>query len=182
MNLRIAFCGATLMSAVALWADSSISVTTADGRRVSVEAFTPSIVKVTSLAPGEKAPRSMASVLEDAERPEVSIINRGNQRVLCTDGGLVASLNAVTGAVSIVGAAGSPLVDNGVRTVEDGRQRLELEVASGGSFYGGGERGYRFNLDGDTLVMYNRQNYGYTASDPRIRQMNITMPDRKSVV
>ena len=46
----------------------------------------------------------------------------------------------------------------------------------GGSFYGAGERGHSFNLAGDTLVMYNRQNYGYTAGDPRIRQMNITMP------
>ena len=46
----------------------------------------------------------------------------------------------------------------------------------GGSFYGAGERGYSFNLAGDTLVMYNKQNYGYTASEPRIKQMNITMP------
>lgn len=44
------------------------------------------------------------------------------------------------------------------------------------SFYGGGERGYSLNLAGDTLVNFNRQNYGYTDGDPRIRQMGITMP------
>lgn len=44
------------------------------------------------------------------------------------------------------------------------------------SYYGGGERGYSLNLAGDTLVNYNRQNYGYTEGDRRIRQMGITMP------
>ncbi|MDE7136409.1 MAG: hypothetical protein K2N91_07230, partial [Muribaculaceae bacterium] len=44
------------------------------------------------------------------------------------------------------------------------------------SFYGAGERGFHFNLAGDTLVMFNKQNYGYTAGEERIKQMNITMP------
>lgn len=44
------------------------------------------------------------------------------------------------------------------------------------AFYGAGERGHALNLNGDTLVMYNRQNYGYTAGDPRISQMGITAP------
>lgn len=43
-------------------------------------------------------------------------------------------------------------------------------------FYGAGERGHSLNINGDTLVMYNRQNYGYTGSDPRISQMGITVP------
>ncbi len=38
------------------------------------------------------------------------------------------------------------------------------------------ERGHSLNLNGDSLAMYNRQNYGYTAGDPRISQMGITMP------
>lgn len=44
------------------------------------------------------------------------------------------------------------------------------------NFYGAGERGHSLRLNGDTLVMYNRQNYGYGAGDPRISQMGITMP------
>ncbi|MDE5881304.1 MAG: DUF4968 domain-containing protein [Muribaculaceae bacterium] len=43
-------------------------------------------------------------------------------------------------------------------------------------FYGAGERGHALNLNGDTLTMYNRQNYGYTAGDPRISQMGISVP------
>lgn len=44
------------------------------------------------------------------------------------------------------------------------------------SFYGAGERGYSFNLAGDTLINYNKQNYGYTSGEKRIKQMGITMP------
>lgn len=44
------------------------------------------------------------------------------------------------------------------------------------SFYGAGERGYSFNLCGDTLVNYNKQNYGYVSGEKRIKQMGITMP------
>ena len=44
------------------------------------------------------------------------------------------------------------------------------------SFYGAGERGYSFNLAGDTLINYNAQNYGYQMGEARIKQMGITMP------
>ncbi len=55
-------------------------------------------------------------------------------------------------------------------------QTVTLIPAGGGNFYGAGERGHSLRLNGDSLVMYNRQNYGYTADDPRISQMNITIP------
>lgn len=42
--------------------------------------------------------------------------------------------------------------------------------------YGAGERGHSLKLNGDSLVMFNRQNYGYTEGDPRISQMGITIP------
>lgn len=44
------------------------------------------------------------------------------------------------------------------------------------NLYGTGERGHSLRLNGDTLTMFNRQNYGYTGSDPRISQMGITVP------
>lgn len=43
------------------------------------------------------------------------------------------------------------------------------------AFYGAGERGMGVNLQGDTLVMFNKQNYAYGKGD-RTSQMNITMP------
>lgn len=47
---------------------------------------------------------------------------------------------------------------------------------NGAGFYGAGERGHSLRLNGDTLVQYNRPNYGYGEGDPRISQMGITMP------
>ena len=45
------------------------------------------------------------------------------------------------------------------------------------NIFGAGERGHRLNLNqGDTLTMYNRQNYGYTEGDLRISQMGISIP------
>ena len=44
------------------------------------------------------------------------------------------------------------------------------------SFYGAGERGYSFNLAGDTLINYNTQNYGYQMGEKRTQLMGITMP------
>ena len=46
---------------------------------------------------------------------------------------------------------------------------------AGESFYGAGERGYSFNLAGDTLVNYNTQNYGYQMGEKRTKLMGITM-------
>lgn len=68
------------------------------------------------------------------------------------------------------------LVDPDSRSQRDGKQLIQLATTGRGSYYGAGERGHKLNLRGDTLTMYNRQNYGYTNDDPRISQMNITMP------
>lgn len=43
-------------------------------------------------------------------------------------------------------------------------------------WYGAGERGLTMDLNGDTLVMWNRPNYGYSEGDSRLSQMGITMP------
>ena len=53
---------------------------------------------------------------------------------------------------------------------------VRLLHQGGESFYGAGERGYSFNLAGDTLVNYNAQNYGYQMGEARTKQMGITMP------
>ncbi|MDD2961055.1 MAG: glycoside hydrolase family 31 protein [Muribaculaceae bacterium] len=47
--------------------------------------------------------------------------------------------------------------------------------SSAESYYGAGERGQSVKLNGDTLINYNKQNYGYGRGD-RTSQMNITMP------
>lgn len=83
---------------------------------------------------------------------------------------------AADGAVTISNGR-STFTDSGLRRrTADGRTVIEIVTDSRAPLYGAGERGHSIDLRGDTLVMYNRQNYGYTGSDPRISQMNITMP------
>ncbi|MCM1518765.1 MAG: DUF5110 domain-containing protein [Pseudoflavonifractor sp.] len=162
------------VSAVSYAAPGVITTTTGNGRVVTLTAMSDDIIRVTNASVGETVPASASAVL----KPGVfngSVSTSGNVQVMTTPTGLVATLDNKTGAVTF-SASGNVLADSGVRTSKDGKQKLELSTAGHCSFYGAGERGHKFNLNGDTLVMYNRQNYGYVGDDPRISQMNITMP------
>ncbi|MCM1522223.1 MAG: DUF5110 domain-containing protein [Muribaculaceae bacterium] len=154
-----------------------IDVTTAQGRHLTIDVVTPDIIRVTNLAKGEKDFRSLdpaVSSAGDVHAPKVDSF--GNMRTFTTSAGVTVRADVSTGAVDITAGGGRSVYDNGVRTMADGKQRMELSTMGSGSFYGAGERGYSFNLAGDTLVMYNKQNYGYTADETRIKQMNISMP------
>ncbi|MCM1255397.1 MAG: DUF5110 domain-containing protein [Duncaniella sp.] len=154
---------------------SKISVTTPQGRIVTVEAITDNIVKVTNLAKGDKAPSTPTSVIKESDA-SATISEMDGVSLLTTTSGVVARVDKQTGEVDITTGRNRAISDNGLRTEVDGKQTLSLSTMGTGSFYGAGERGYSFNLAGDTLVMYNKQNYGYTGGEERIKQMNITMP------
>lgn len=86
-------------------------------------------------------------------------------------------VNRSSGQVRFFDANGELLLAeaNGV----DNSSPLKRVSFTGGAdehFYGAGERGHSFRLNGDTLVNYNRPTYGYGKGDPRISQMNITVP------
>lgn len=153
---------------------ASISTTSANGRTITATAISPDIIRVDNTAAGE-VPSEVQSVLPLQPLEGIASINADGTR-LVTLGGIRAEIGP--DAVLTIGTAtpGSTIADMGLRTCRDGVSSLSIATSGNGSFYGGGERGYSNNLSGDTLVMYNRQNYGYTGNDPRIRQMNITMP------
>lgn len=168
--------GIFISSAMTALADSTFSVTTPEGRSVTLSAITDNIIKVTNRSERERPPVSRASVI-DVPQGDASILQlTPNITVMSTIAGVVATADASTGEVTISAGADKTVTDNGVRTISDGLRTLTLTTTSTGSYYGAGERGHSLNLRGDTLVMYNRQNYGYTDNDPRINQMNITMP------
>ena len=130
-------------------------------RTITVTPLSDYIVKVTNVGRGESVPESRASVID------------GRRYTGTTD----MDVNISQSGVLTISANGRQLLtDAGSRQVADGKNSVELTLAGHGSLYGAGERGHKLNLRGDTLVMYNRQNYGYTGTDPRINQMNITMP------
>ncbi len=163
------------VAASASAADGVVSVTTEAGRNVTVEVVNDNIVRVTNALPGETVPQSRAAVLKAAPFTG-SVSNTGYYTTITTQSGVTVNINNNSGAVDINGGAGRIVSDNGLRPKADGKQYITLTTSGLGSFYGAGERGHSFDLKGDTLVMYNRQNYGYTKQDPRISQMNITMP------
>lgn len=143
---------------------------TGGGTTVVVTALSPNIVRVDHVDKLlNEAPRMES--LTDGDIAFSGKAAGGN--TLTTTAGIIVSVNSKTGAVTIDG--GTPesiVVDNGLRR----NGTISLATTAEGSFYGAGERGHKLNLRGDTLVQYNRQNYGYTGSDPRISQMGVTMP------
>lgn len=151
-----------------------LDMKTMQGRKIVVEAVSPSIVKITNLGPGQNVSAGRASVIDSAGGNWGKIVDMGQDKVLQTN--FMNVYVTLNGDVRIYGPKGNLLMtDKGQRT-SAGQNAVVLNVEGKGSFYGTGERGHKLNLRGDTLVMYNRQNYGYTGQDSRINQMNITMP------
>ena len=154
----------------------SISTTTPSGMLAVVDALTDNVIKVTYSFPNQ--PAEGGNLLTPLSQPTATVYTpNADAQLIVTISGLSATLNKTTGAVVIDGGAPNKVVASSptVKTA-DGRQRLSLLTTAQGSYYGAGERGHKLNLRGDTLMMYNRQNYGYGAGDPRISQMSITMP------
>ncbi len=153
----------------------SISAVTPQGRSVEVTAITPNAIKVSNFAPGENELTANRFDLDAPDSPAKKISIDNNLTALST-GSITALLDSRSGALTIYGGDGRVVTDSGLRTSTGGRLELDLSTTSTGAYYGGGERGHSLDLRGDTLVMYNRPTYGYTAGDERIDQMNITMP------
>lgn len=141
---------------------SSVSGTVGN-RSVEATLLTGNIVRVTNTPAGQTAPVPQVVLSVEPRVPFSTSI----ELALRPDGSLVITDTAT----------GVTLTDTGERRLADGKCSISLVTeGSDGSFYGAGERGHKMNLRGDTLVNYNRQNYGYTGTDPRLSQMNITMP------
>ena len=173
-------CGTAVSGHAFAYPPGTMMANLPDGRTVIVKSYSPDIIRVENFVPGEVPTHTQAAVLN----PQLftgSVVRSGNTGIMTTTSGLRVTLDYITGSVTFDSSTAdgtmTPLLsDNGVRTTDDGSVSMSLTTDGGGTFYGAGERGHRFKLNGDTLVMYNRQNYGYEGHDPRIKQMNITMP------
>lgn len=171
--LIAALAAATSLNAAA----QQLTATTAgdNPQMVTVTALTKNIIRVTNAPAGSELPESKITI-PLADEFDGDIFVSGSTQLLVTASGVSVTLDNTTGAVTISGGADRSVIDTGVRVEADGKRTMSLAVPGGQSFYGAGERGYHYNLAGDTLTVFNRQNYGYTGSDPRAKQMNITMP------
>lgn len=165
-----------VLSSAAFAANGTFETATQNGRTVTIEFITDDIVRVSNTAQGATPMLTEASVLKPVTEFAGNAYDIPTGSIYVSPTGLTVTVNRADGAVSINAGHDRAISDNGVRTLSDGKQSMSLSTMGKGSFYGAGERGYSYNLAGDSLIIYNKQNYGYTADEERIRQMNICMP------
>lgn len=172
--LKSVLCGLYMtVFGIAFAAPGVFTTTTQDGRIVTITIINDDIIKVSNTS--EEVPVSRSVILAPTDFAGEAMAVGGKQ-IVTTATGVVATLDNATGAVTITSGENRAIADNGERTFVDGKRAMSLSTMGVGSFYGAGERGFSYNLSGDTLVMYNKQNYGYKKGESRIKQMNITMP------
>lgn len=145
---------------------------------VSITPLNDNIFRINLFKSGkpEAMPLSQAQALQAANVATTTTRLPGKVEISTSTTKIV--VDEQTGLLSFFNASGAPLLSEEKSINNSGASKSVsfIPASSSEDFYGAGERGHSLRLNGDTLVMYNRQNYGYTADDPRIKQMNITVP------
>lgn len=145
---------------------------------VAVTPLTPDIFKISRVPAGEKSfsfPRSQSSVL--APSTDGMSWYATPEEVVFESATTIVKVDRKSGKTVFLNAAGDTILAEAGGVDNTGAvKRVSLRNGMAQNLYGAGERGHSLRLNGDTLVMFNRQNYGYTGGDPRISQMGITMP------
>lgn len=176
--LTLGWCAAlaALLSGCGSSDTGTLELVTQQGRTVTVTAVNDHIVRVTNTAEGERPSLTQAATL--ATQPfKGKITQEGDVAAMTLESGLRVEVNRATGVVRFVGDDGQVLVtDTSERSATDSTHTVTITANGGGAFYGAGERGYHYKLNGDTLLMYNQQNYGYTDGEKRIDHMGISVP------
>ena len=158
--------------------DNTIQVATHNGDIVRVTPMNADIFRVTVLPKDSAAALyfpSQSAVMEPAATDVRHFI--WHDRVDIMTENIKVVVDRATGRVRFYDTEGNELLSelDGV----DNNSPVHNVTFSGhgvGNLYGAGERGHSLRLNGDSLSMYNRQNYGYTKGDPRISQMGISVP------
>ncbi len=137
---------------------------------ITVTAVGDDVVRVDVVPEGWSGQRLPSLALDRTPKGKVKIENWDDISMLRTENGMKVAY--VNGTVS-VGCGNDYFITD---LCDRKSSTLTLLHQGNESFYGAGERGYSFNLAGDTLINYNAQNYGYQMGEPRTKQMGITMP------
>ncbi len=142
--------------------------------------LTADIFKVTTLPAGstQSVPVSQSAILAPGLPAHDLKMEADSKGVTLHSATTTLRVDRATGLISFYNAKGELLLSEKEGVDNSGKvRRISFNYPKGGDlFYGAGERGHSLTINGDTLQMYNRQNYGYTGSDPRISQMGITVP------
>ncbi len=153
------------------------------GKTVEVQPLSADIFRVTTVPDGEspRYEKSQSAVMKPEKGISATTFTTPEWVKIITPTTVV-TVDRISGKVSFSDASGRVLLTEASGVVNASRadggsvKRVSFDGTDGGRYYGGGERGHSLTLNGDSLVMYNRQNYGYTEGDPRISQMGINVP------
>ena len=145
---------------------------------VAIEALSEDIFRVTTFPQGV-TPVFPPSTVTDLHPDHVGVCTNSTQSafLVCSQTTTV-RVQLHTGKVTFYDAQGKPLLEEleGVDNTSP-IKKVTFVGSKYESMYGGGERGHKLNLNhGDTITLYNRQNYGYTEGDIRLSQMGISIP------
>ncbi|MDE6339267.1 MAG: DUF5110 domain-containing protein [Muribaculaceae bacterium] len=148
------------------------------GETVAITPLNNDLFRITTIPAGARdfrLPESQSAILKPQAMEVSSFITPEDFSLVSPT--TVIRVNRKTGKVTFMNASGDTLLTEAEGVSNSGNFKRISHLTSGKeNFYGAGERGHSLRLNGDTLVMFNRQNYGYTAGDPRISQMGITVP------
>lgn len=177
LNALLGSLAVAALPATTIAADRSATVSTPGGK-VTVTPITNSIFKVTHLPARHRLEfvPSKAVVLDTCPNQANTSVFPGYAEIVSPDAKV--RIDRATGRVSFLTPDGELLIEEapGWDLLSEHEKTLRFANAAPQNFYGAGERGHRSILNGDTLSMYNRQNYGYTSGDPRLSQMGISVP------
>ena len=144
---------------------------------VAIQALSGDIFRVTTFPAGmtPSFPESQASVL-NPDKVGVCTNMTPSAFMVCSQTTTV-RVDRSNGKVTFYDENGKPMLEELDGVDNSGPiKKVTLVGTKYENLYGAGERGHRLNLNGDTLTMYNRQNYGYTEGDIRLSQMGISIP------
>ena len=139
---------------------------------VTVTAVGEDIVRVDVVPDGWNGTRLPSLALDKTAKAEINVEELEDMSVMRTGSGMKVVLDRTMGSITVGCRNGYYITD----LCDRGSSKLTLLHYGQESFYGAGERGYSFNLAGDTLINYNSQNYGYQMGEKRTKLMGITMP------
>lgn len=145
---------------------------------VAVQPFSNDIFRVTSLPAGSNLTyrKSQSAILRPSGNIDVRT-SASPEAFFFYSPSTTVRIDRVSGRVTFHDNAGNLLLaENGGVDNSGTVKTVTFEGDSAERFFGAGERGHHLQLNGDSLTMYNRQNYGYTAGDQRISQMGISVP------
>ncbi len=169
---------ANLYGASGVLCDNGSFLVQTPGKVVSVTPLNADIFRVSTLKTSSTTlslPKSQSAILNADDSSVTSFVTPKEFTLISPT--TVVKVCRKTGNVIFTNLAGDTLLaENGGVDNRLPEKRVCFKSTGIENFYGAGERGHSLRLNADTLVMFNRQNYGYTAGDHRISQMGITVP------